>query len=130
MNYRKRKSVIVKHSSQEVPCKVDKLDEEITTKSVKTVQEVKTMEVDNSLVQIDAVEKVKLDLDIPAINAMCTNYLVQEEKTHLEIIKITFTKTWDEISFGERIMTDYITFCQTKKEFTSEYFETSNRQIR
>ena len=86
MNSRKRKSVIVKHSSQEVACKVDKLDEEITTKSVKTVLEVKTMEVDNSLVQIDAAEKVKLDLDIPAINAMCTNYLVQEEKTHLEII--------------------------------------------
>ena len=122
--------MIVKPSSQEVPCKVDKLDEEISTMSVKTVQEVKTEEVDNSLVQINAVEKVKLDLDIPAINAMCTNYLVQEEKTHLEIIKITFTKTWDEISFGERIMTDYTKFCQTKKEFTSEYFETSNRQIR
>ena len=120
--------MIVKHSSQEVPCKVDKLDEEINMKSVKN--EVKTEEVDNSLVQINAVEKVKLDLDIPAINAMCTNYLVQEEKTHLEMIKITFTKTWDEISFGERIMTDYTKFCQTKKEFCSEYFETSNRQIR
>ena len=122
--------MIVKHSSQEVPCKVDKLDEEITMKSVKTVQEVKTEEVDNSLVQINAVEKVKLDLDIPAINAMCTNYLVQEEKTHLEIIKITFTKAWDDISLGERIMTDYTKFCQTKKKFTSEYFLTANRQIR
>ena len=125
MNYRKRKSVIVKHTSQEVPCKVDKLDEEKSIKSVKTVQEVKTEVVDTT-----AVEKVKLDLDIPAINAMCTSYLVQEEKTHLEIIRITFTKTWDEISFGQRIMTDYTRFCQTKKEFTSEYFEISNRQIR
>ena len=97
---------------------------------MRTDQEVRIEEVDTSLIQINPVENVKLDLDIPAINAKCTNYLVQEEKTHLEIIKITFTKTWDEISFGERIMTDYIKFCQTKKEFTSEYFETTNRQIR
>ena len=97
---------------------------------MKTDQEVKPEEVDTSMVQINPVEKVKLDLDIPAINAMCTNYLVQEEKTCLEIIKITFTKAWDEISLGERIMSDYTTFCQTKKEFTSEYFLTANRQIR
>ena len=85
-------------------------------------QEVKTEEVDNCFVQINAFEKVKLDLDIHAINIMCTNYLVQEEKSHLEIIKTPFTKTWDEIIFGERIMTDYTKFCQTKNEFTSEYF--------
>ena len=37
---------------------------------MKTDQEVKPEEVDTSMVQINPVEKVKLDLDIPAINAM------------------------------------------------------------
>jgi hypothetical protein len=73
---------------------------------------------------------VKLDIDIPAINAMCTKYLIQEENSHLETIKFTFEKAWDEISLGERIMTDYIKNCQTKKEFTSEFFQVVNRQFR
>jgi hypothetical protein len=106
------------------------LDEETTEKNCKADPKVKTDKVNTSIIQLNPVEKVKLDLDIPAINAMCTNYLVQEEKTHLEIIKITFTKAWDEISLGERIMTEYTKFCETKKEFTSEYFLTANRQIR
>ena len=61
---------------------------------------------------------------------MCTKYLVQEEKNPLETIKIAFAKARDEISLGERIMTDYTKFCQNKKEFTSEYFEAGNRQFR
>ena len=130
LNYRKRKSVIVKHSTEEVPYKVGKLDEETTEKNLKAGQKVQTEEVNTSIIRLNPVEKVKLDLGIPAINAMCTNYLVQEEKTHLEMIKITFTKAWDEISLGERIMTDYTKFCETKKEFASEYFLTANRQIR
>jgi hypothetical protein len=97
---------------------------------MRTDEEVKAEELDSSIAQISPFEKVKLDIDIPAINAMCTKYLVQEEKTHLETIKITFSKAWDEISLGERIMTDYTKFCQTKEEFTSEYFEVGNRQFR
>ena len=93
-------------------------------------EEVKTEETKRSIGKMNPFEKVKLDIDIPAINAMCTKYLVQEEKTHLETIKIAFAKAWDEISLGERIMTDYTKFCQTKKEFTSEYFEAGNRQFR
>ena len=127
MNDRKRKSVIV---SQKRPCTIDKLDEEINKKCVKAFQEVNPEKVDISLVQVNYFEKVKLDLDIPAFNTMVTHYLVQEEKTHLEMIKIIFTKTWYEISFGERIMTDYTKFCQTKREFTPEYFDITSRQIR
>ena len=97
---------------------------------MKTDQEVKSEEIDNSLVHINSVEKVQLDLDIPAINAVCSNYFVWEDQTHLEIIMITFTKTWYEINLGERIMTDYIKFCQTKIEFDHEYFKITGRQIR
>ena len=93
-------------------------------------EEVETEEIDNIIAEVNSLEKVKLDIDIPAINAMCKKYLVQEEKTDLESIKITFSKAWDEISLGERIMTDYTKFCQTKEEFTSEYFEAGNRQFR
>ena len=97
---------------------------------MRTEEEVKTEETKRSIGQMNPFKKVKLDIDIPANNAMCTKYLVQEEKTHLETIKITFSKAWDEISLGERIMTDYTKFCQTKEEFTSEYFEAGNRQFR
>ena len=92
--------------------------------------EVKTDKIDTTIAQINPFHTVKLDIDIPAINAMCTKYLVQEEQTHLETIKITFSKAWDEISLGERIVKDYTKFCQTKEEFTSEYFEAGNRQFR
>ena len=97
---------------------------------MRTEEKVKTEKIDNTIAEINNFEKVKLDIDIPAINAMCTKYLVQEEKTHLETIKIAFAKAWDEISLGERIMTDYTKFCQTKEELTSEYFEAGNRQFR
>ena len=97
---------------------------------MRTEEKVKTEKIDNTIAEINHFEKVILNIDIPAINAMCTKYLVQEEKTHLETIKIAFAKAWDEISLGERIMTDYTKFCQTKEEFTSEYFEAGNRQFR
>ena len=76
------------------------------------------------------VEKVKLDIDIPVMNAMCTEYLAKEEKTHLEIIKISFSKALDEISLGERIISEFTQFCQTKQEFGPGFFESVNRQFR
>ena len=97
---------------------------------MRTEEKVKTEKIDNTIAEINHFEKVILSIDIPAINAMCTKYLVQEEETHLETIKITFSKAWDEISLGERIMTDYTKFCQTKEEFNSENFEAGNRQFR
>ena len=81
----------------------------------------------------DAIEShggVKLDIDIPALNAMFTNYLANEEKEHLKMIKITFDKSWKEISHGEKIMNEYIKFCQTRKEFSSDFFHICNRQYR
>jgi hypothetical protein len=129
-DFRKRKSVIVKHSSPKVPFTIEELEEEVIEKKLITDEDVKTENIESSLAEINPFEKVKLDIDIPAINAMCTKYLVQEEKNHLESIKVTFSKAWDEISLGERIMTDYTKFCQTKEEFTSEYFEAGNRQFR
>jgi len=111
---RKRKSVIVKHCSVKVPLKSEQFAEE-------------PLMINDE--DIDA-EDVKLVIDIPAINEMCTNYLVLEEKSHLEVIKVTFEKAWKEISHGERIMNDYINFCQTKKEFTSDFFHLANRQYR
>ena len=79
---------------------------------------------------VNSPESVKLDIDIPAINAMFTNYLVQEEQSHLQKIKITFDKSWKEINHGERIMNDYIKCCQTKREFSSDFFHLANRQYR
>ena len=72
-------------------------------------------------------ETMRLDIDIPAINAMCTNYLLQEERCHLESIIITFDKAWKELNHGERIVGDYIKFCQTRKEFSPDFFHLSNR---
>ena len=64
------------------------------------------------------------------MNAMCTEYLAKEEKTHLEFIKISFSKALDEISLGERIISEFTQFCQTKQEFGPEFFESVNRQFR
>ena len=50
-----------------------------------------------------SVEEVKLDNDIPDSNAICTTCLAKEEKTHLEMMKISFSKAFNEISLGERI---------------------------
>ena len=76
------------------------------------------------------VEKVKLDIDIPVINAICTKYLANKEKAHLEMVKISFSKAVDEISLGERIISEFTQFCQTKQEFGTGFFESVNRQFR
>ena len=52
---------------------------------MRTEEEVKTEEIYRNLEAINPFEKVKLDIDIPAINAMCTKYLVQEEEKTLGI---------------------------------------------
>ena len=53
---------------------------------MRTEEKVKTEKIDNTIAEINNFDKVKLDIDIPAINAMCTKYLVQET------IKINFQK--------------------------------------
>ena len=73
---------------------------------------------------------VQLSINIPAIDAMCTRYLIWEETNYLESIKLTFEQTWNEISLGERIIEDYIRFCKTKKEFSLGYMHMVNRQMR
>ena len=82
------------------------------------------------IIEINPIEKVKLDINIPAVKAMCTNYLVQEEKSYLETIKITFEKSWREINHWEGVIADYISCCQTRKEFSPDYFHHANKQYR
>ena len=129
-DFRKRKSVIVKHASPKVPFKIDKLEEEIIEKKLRTDEDVKTEEIDRNLAEVNPYEKDKLDIDIPAINSMFTTYLAKEEKTHLEMRKISFSKALDEISLGERIISEFTQFCQTKQEFGPGFFESVNRQFR
>ena len=124
---RKRKSVIVKHCSVKVPFKSEQVAEETL---MINDEDIDAEDVIDTIRKILPPEVVKLVIDIPAINEMCTNYLVLEEKSHLEVIKVTFEKAWKEISHGERIMNDYINFCQTKKEFSSDFFHLANRQYR
>ena len=86
---------------------------------------------DNANAQIKTVEKMKPDLvDVPALNAMCTRYLAQEDKTLLETISAAFSAAWRENSKGERMMTEYISCCKQKKEFTKQFFHLNTRQFR
>ena len=59
---------------------LEELEEEITEKKLRTAVEVKTEKIDNTIAQISPFHTIKLDIDIPAINAMCTKYLVQKKK--------------------------------------------------
>ena len=125
--------MIVKHCSREIPIKIEKFDEvfEVIVEAGEPIKE--EDDGDDTFLRRYAVEKVshvKLDIDIPAINEMCTKFLIQEEKYYLDSIKCTFEKAWDEISLGQRIMGDYMKFCETKKEFSPEYYEVGNRQFR
>ena len=108
--YRRRKSVIVRHCSQHSQDTFNHLQDDQENATISWI--------------------VKLDIDIPAINTMFNNYIVQEEKSHLQILKFTFDKSWKKINHGERIMNDYITCCETKKYFSSEFFHLANRQYR
>ena len=63
-------------------------------------------------------------------SSMCRQYLVQEELTYLTTIQYTFEQTWGEINLGERIMADYIRFCGTKKDFSFEFIQLCNKQLR
>ena len=73
---------------------------------------------------------MKLDIDIPAINIMCRKIFVQEEKTYIEQIKQTFEKAWNEVSLGENFINEYMKVCQTKQDFSSDFFLSTNRQLR
>ena len=73
---------------------------------------------------------MKLDIDIPAINIMCRKIFVQEEKTYVEQIKQTFEKAWNEVSLGENFINEYMKVCQTKQDFSSDFFLSTNRQLR
>ena len=76
------------------------------------------------------VENIKLDISSPAMIRLGLQILVQEEKAQLEKIKLTFNNSWREISLGERFMRDYMNFCQTKKEFTPDFFLSIAKQVR
>ena len=114
--YRQRKSVIVKHCSRHSQGAFNHVQDDQENGTICDI--------------IKSSGSVKLDIDIPAINAMFNNYLVQEEKSYLQIIKLTFDKSWKEMNHGERIMNDYIKCCQTKREFSSDFFHLANRQYR
>ena len=88
------------------------------------------MENNEIIVEINPIAKVKLDFNIPAVKAMCTDYLVQGEKSYLDTIKVTFEKSWKEINHGEGVIVDYISCCQTRKEFSQDYFHLANKQYR
>ena len=77
-----------------------------------------------------SMDDMQLCFDIPAISSMCRQYLVQEELTYLTTIQHTFQQTWGQINLGERIMTDYIRFCETKKDFSFEFIQLCNKQVR
>ena len=80
----------------------------------------------------ETVSKVSLDgeIDILAINALCTKYLIQEENNYLNTIKLKFETAWHQIDLGENIMEDYIRFCMTRKQISYDFFERLNRQFR
>ena len=78
----------------------------------------------------ESMDDLQLCFDIPAISSMCRQYLVQEELTYLTTIQHTFQQTWGEINLGERIMADYIRFCGTKKDFSFEFIQLCNKQLR
>ena len=118
---RKRKNVIIRTSSPKSPVeKVGKKNEEKTNEE----------EEENLIAQIQTFEDIKLDIDVPAIHEMCTKYLVQEERSHLETIRVTFSTAWQECSQGERPMAEYISCCKHKKELTPEFFHLCSRQFR
>ena len=130
-NYRKRKSVIVKHSSPKVPFKMEKTCEKDYSNIVEFDEDLEEQNPDKTIdLPSQYVKSVQLSIDIPAIDAMCTKYLIREETNYLESIKLTFEQTWNEISLGERIIEDYIRFCKTKKEFSLGYMHMANRQMR
>ena len=56
--------------------------------------------------------------------------IVQEERRHLQQIKLTYETAWYEVNLGEDYMKDYIKFCQTKKDLPKDFFLSSNRQLR
>ena len=86
---------------------------------------------DNANALIRTVDQMKADpVDVPALNALCTRYLAQEDKTHLETITAAFCAAWRENSKGERMMTEYISCCKQKKEFTKQFFHLNTRQFR
>ena len=127
-------SVIVKHSTIDNPIKFLNICEKVFEEIYESDGEIREEDGNNANKEegmpFAKVSKIKLDIDIPAINAMCTRYLVQEENSHLETIKFTFEKAWDEISLGEKMMNDYIQCCDTKNDFTAEYFNQGNKQFR
>ena len=75
-------------------------------------------------------KQMKLDIDFPAINIMCREIFVQEEKTYIEKIRYTFEKAWNEVSLGENFINEYMKVCQTKQDFSSDFFFSTNRQLR
>ena len=53
-----------------------------------------------------------------------------EEHSHIERIVGVWQDKWDEISFGQSIVGQYINFCQHRNEFPYDFFKLINLQIR
>ena len=102
--FQKRKSVIVDNCSPNTSHKCENFEEQV--------------------------KKVKLDIDIPAITRICRDIFIQEERNYIQNIKYTFETAWDKVSLGEKFMKDYINVCQTKKDFTSDFFLSTGKQLR
>ena len=57
-------------------------------------------------------------------------YRSDKEMIQVERIKNKFENCWSCVNLGERILNDYIETCTFRKEFTKEFFEGTNRQLR
>ena len=73
---------------------------------------------------------VAASIDIPAINSIITKYLIQEEQSYLDSVKMVFEQSWNAVNLGERVIEDYIKFCKTKKNFSFEFIHLCNKQMR
>ena len=70
------------------------------------------------------------DLNFQAIDTANTKCVAMMENSYLDNLKLAFEKARNEISMGQEIMNIYITFCQTRENFSPRFFEGGRRQIR
>ena len=94
--FRKRKSVIVKHSSTKVPNKIEKLEENCVKTVIKDVG-------DDFILKKNYVQTLSegtLDIDKPAVHEMCTKYMILEDNGYLDNVKICFESSLRYLEFG------------------------------
>lgn len=112
----KRKSVIVRAgANKETEREIEKLNETNMSDII-----------DHTLSLIpDAGEMLK-NFNFEIMQDLYTN----EEHSHIERIVGVWQDKWDEISFGQSIVGQYINFCQHRNEFPYDFFKLINLQIR